>query len=119
MKLLTFIFASFSLLSFSLAAADASPEAGPDAAAFRRYCHMPGQGCAKLKRAADAAAEALAVAEPNPGPDAEPFRRYCHMPGQGCAKAKRSADALAEAVAKANAVASPDADADAGKLAFS
>ena len=105
------------LLAASFAGANAAPEAtaGPEALAFRRFCHMPGQRCSKLKRAADAAAEALAEAEPEPDAKAEPFRRFCHMPGQRCSKAKRSADALAEAVAKANAAASPEPEAEAGK----
>ena len=74
-----------------------SANADTNTEAFRRYCHMPGQGCAKVKRAAEAIAEALAEPEPAADPKAEPFRRYCHMPGQGCAKAKRMAQELTQA----------------------
>lgn len=118
MKFTTIIYAAVLATASVNASALADAEAGPDVLAFQRYCHLPGQGCSKLKRAADAAAEALAAAEPNAGPEAEPFLRYCHLPGQGCSKAKRSADALAEAIAKAYAVASPDAEADAGMFSF-
>lgn len=69
--------------------------------AFRRYCHLPGQGCSKVKRAAEAIADALAEPEPEAGPEAEPFRRYCHLPGQGCSKAKRAAEELTKAAEEA------------------
>lgn len=64
---------------------------------FRRYCHLPGQYCGKVKRAAAAIADALAEPEPAADPKAEPFRRFCHMAGQGCAKAKRGAQDLTQA----------------------
>lgn len=108
MKATTVIFAA--ALAATSVSATASPNAEADAAPGR-FCHLPGQGCWKLKRAADAAAEALAAPEPHAGPEAEPWRRFCHLPGQGCWKAKRSADALANAVAKAYAEADPEAEA--------
>lgn len=72
--------------AYAAAAPDPEAFAVPEAEPFRRYCHLPGQGCGKLKRAADAAAEALAIAEPHPGPHAEPFR-----------KLKRAAEDLSKA----------------------
>lgn len=60
--------------------------------AMERFCHLPGMGCSKVKRAAEAIADALAVPEPEADAEAEPFRRYCHLPGQGCSKAKRAAE---------------------------
>ena len=69
--------------------------------AFRRFCHGPGQHCSKVKRAAEAIADALAEPEPEADPKAEPFRRFCHMPGQRCSKAKRAADDLHQAAEEA------------------
>lgn len=91
-----------------LAIASVQAVATPEAEAIRHFCHRPGQGCSKLKRAADAAAEALAMAAPDAEADASPIRHFCHRPGQGCSKAKRSAEALAEAIAEAYAVAGPE-----------
>ena len=71
------------------------------AEAIIHFCHRPGQSCSKVKRAADAIADALAVAEPAPEADAEPIRHFCHRPGQGCSKAKRAADQLSKAAADA------------------
>lgn len=78
----------------------------PDAHAILEYCTTPGQPCDKMKRAADAAANA--VAEPFPVPDAS-HHIWCWRPGQPCNKAKRDALALAEAVADAHASANPEA----------
>ena len=52
-------------------------------------CWRPGQPCGKVKRAAEAIAEAIAE------PAAEPI---CWKPGQPCGKAKRDAEAAAEAI---------------------
>ncbi len=72
---------------------------------IRRFCHRPGQGCSKVKRAANAIADALAEPEAEAGPnaDARAIQRFCHRPGQGCSKAKRASDALAKAAADAAA----------------
>ena len=72
-------------------------------------CRGSGQVCgikAKLKRAASAAAEALA----EPIVFAEPPHRFCYIPGGECSNAKREALALAEAAAEAYALAEPDAN---------
>lgn len=69
--------------------------------AIIHFCHRPGQGCSKVKRAAEAIAEALAQPEPEAEADAEPIRHFCHRPGQGCSKAKRAADELAKAAEEA------------------
>lgn len=66
-----------------------------------RWCHRPGQGCSKVKRAAEAISEALAVPEPDVEAENELEARWCYRPGQGCSKAKRAADALAKAAADA------------------
>lgn len=107
MKVLSIVFvALFAAVSVQAAA---NAEAGPDAAAearIRHFCHRPGQSCGKVKRAAEAAAEALAM--PEAGPEADPrIHRFCHRPGQSCGKAKRAAEALADAVADAYAAADP------------
>lgn len=64
------------------------------------FCFSPGQPCSKVKRVADAAAEALALAEPVPVAARDV---WCYSPGQACAKARRDALALVEAVAEAQA----------------
>ncbi|KFY11495.1 hypothetical protein V492_04429 [Pseudogymnoascus sp. VKM F-4246] len=80
-------------------------------------CWLPGQPCGKVKRAAEAFAEAIAEpicwlpgqpcgkAKREANPEAEAI---CWLPGQPCGKAKRAAEALASAVADAN----PDATFD-------
>jgi hypothetical protein len=68
-------------------------DAGPEA----QFCRQPGQPCWKVKRAAEAAAEALAA------PEAEARNPFCNRPGQPCWKAKRAVDELAEAATAANA----------------
>lgn len=85
-----------------------TPQTPPDAEAINEFCSSPGQPCSNLKRAADAAAEALA--EPLPDPEAA-NHIWCWRPGQPCSKAKRDALALAEAVAEAHASANPDPEA--------
>ena len=77
------------------AAAVAEPE--PDAELVRRWCWRPGQSCGKLKRAADAAATALADGEFE-------YTEDNHL-------AKRAAEALASAVADAYAAAGPEPEA--------
>ena len=72
-------------------------------------CRGGGQVCgikAKLKRAAEAAAEALS----GPIAFAEPPHRFCYVPGGECSNAKREALALAEAAAEAYALAEPEAN---------
>lgn len=113
MKVLSIVYTA--LLAVASAEAVANP--APDAEAMQRFCHRPGQGCSKLKRAADAAAEALAFAAPVADADAD-IQHFCHRPGQGCSKAKRAAEALAYAIADANAVANAAPEADPGKLIF-
>lgn len=97
------------VLSALVAVASAEAAAAPIAApAHQVWCYRPGEPCSKLKRAADAAAEALAG--PLPGPNADPSRHvWCYRPGEPCSKAKRDALALAEAVAEAYASANPEA----------
>ena len=72
-------------------------------------CRGSGQACgikAKLKRAADAAGDALA----EPISFAEPPHRFCYTPGGECSNAKREALALAEAAAEAYTIAEPNAN---------
>ena len=72
-------------------------------------CRGGGQVCgikAKLKRAASAAASALA----DPIVFAEHPHRFCYKPNGECSNAKREALALAEAAAEAYAIAEPDAN---------
>lgn len=96
------------VFSFLVAVASAEAAAAPIAAPARHvWCYRPGEPCSKLKRAADAAAEALEG--PFPGPDAEAADILCYRPGEPCSLAKRNALALAEAVAEAHASANPEA----------
>lgn len=111
MKVLSIVYTA--LLAVASVEAVASPS--PDAEAIQRFCHRPGQGCSKLKRAADAAADALAFAAPIADADAG-IQRFCHRPGQGCSKAKRAAEALADAIADAHAVADAAPEAEPGEL---
>lgn len=107
MKFATIVYVATVLASSAYAGPS---EPTPNAQAVNDYCNQPGGQCTKLKRAADAAAAALAM------PDAEPWQRFCHLPGQGCWKAKRSIDALAEAVKSAYVSADFDPAAAAGKF---
>ena len=100
MKITSIIYSAL----LAVAAAEAAP--APNAAAeANRFCQRRGEVCSKLKRAADAAAEALAL--PEPSADALPAHHFCYRPGEVCSKAKRDALALAEAVAEAHASANP------------
>lgn len=51
----------------AIAEALAAPEAeaGPDAEPWQRFCHLPGQGCWKAKRAAEDLAKVAAEAVGN------------------------------------------------------
>ena len=68
---------------------------------YHGYCLEAGEVCTKLKRAAEAAAEAIA------GPQS--CHGFCYEAGEVCSKAKRDALALAEATAEAYAAADPEA----------
>ena len=95
----------------AVASVDAAASAAPNAEAIHHFCYRPGQPCSKMKRAAEAVAEAIAA--PHPDAEAEAARnRWCYRPGQPCSKAKRDALAYAEAVAEAYA--SADAEPEAG-----
>ena len=96
------------LLAVASGEALAAPNAAPDADAINHFCYRPGEPCTKLKRAADAVADALAA--PAPAADAR-VHHFCYRPGEACSKAKRDALALAEAVADAHAMALPAPDA--------
>ena len=97
-------------LFYATLLAAASVQASPIADA-EAWCNRPGQSCGKLKRAADAAAEALAFAEPEPVAEADAAAEaWCSRPGQSCGKAKRAADALADADAVADAYAAANAE---------
>ena len=102
MKITSILFSG--LVAVASAEAAAAPIAAP---ARHQWCYRPGEPCSKLKRAANAAAEA--IAGPLPGPDADPWHVWCYRPGEPCSKAKRDALALAEAVAEAHASANPEA----------
>lgn len=80
-------------------AAIANP--APEAQSYHGFCLRPAELCSKLKRAAEAAAEAI------DGPPS--YHGFCYRPGELCTKAKRDALALAEATAEAFAAAAPEA----------
>lgn len=92
-----------------MAAATVQAAAVPEAGYLNTdvWCTHPGQGCAKVKRAADIStevkrsAEALAEAMAHP----EAMSAWCTHAGMGCAKFKRSADAAAEVKRSADALA--------------
>src|SRR5690348_2961434 len=66
------------------------------------HCWRPGQPCGKVKRAAEAFAEAIAEPSQNNKREANAeAEAHCWRPGQPCGKAKRAALALAHAVADA------------------
>ena len=80
--------------------AAATPIADASPSALLEFCNRSAQPCSKLKRAA----EAIAEADPKLG-----FHRHpCYRNGQPCIKAKRDALALAAAVADAMAEAEPE-----------
>jgi len=70
-------------------------------------CFATGAPCHTLKRAAEAAANAMAEADPG---FKDPSHHQCYGIGGMCFKAKREALAQAEAVAEAAAFASPRDD---------
>lgn len=74
------------------------------------FCYRPGETCSKMKRAAEAAAEAMALPEALPTDPVDEVlqsfkqdtseqrhHHFCYRPGEVCSKARRSALALAEA----------------------
>ncbi|MCJ1412892.1 putative serine/threonine protein phosphatase [Ptychographa xylographoides] len=101
MKVTSVLYAA--LLAFATVDAAAAPAAAPDAEAVHRWCYRVGEPCNKLKRAADAIAEAVA----EPVPEAAPVHRWCYRVGEPCNKAKRDALSMAEALAEAHAAAMP------------
>lgn len=93
MKITFIVYAA--LLAVASAQETAAPQSNED------ITNHPGHPLEKMKRAAEAAAEAMA--EP------EAYRKhFCYRRGEACAKAKRDALALAEAVAEAHAIANPE-----------
>ncbi|KAF9886181.1 hypothetical protein FE257_011904 [Aspergillus nanangensis] len=109
----TILSSFFKMKIIAIAFATLAAASTAEAAHMQKWCWLPGQGCYKLKRAADVSgdvrrsAEALAEAMPDTSPEGLP--QWCWLPGQGCQKVKRaaeavdhvkrSADALAEAMA--------------------
>ncbi|KAK7542317.1 uncharacterized protein J3D65DRAFT_664713 [Phyllosticta citribraziliensis] len=102
-----------SVIAGAITIVGAYAAATPDAQAF---CLQPGQPCDKVKRAADAAAFALAAPNAEADPKKGPTKgwvgriwRFCQKPGQPCRMAKRHADAIADAVSDAYAAAGAEA----------
>ena len=107
MKITNLIFTTFFAAASVECTAVADP--GPKPPAWHGYCYRPGESCSKLKRAADAAAEAiadgqscdeltvkrdalaLAEATAEAFAAADPEAHPCHAPGEPCSKAKREA----------------------------
>ena len=96
MKVISIIFTTL----FAIASIECAAVADQDyeAPSWHGYCYKPGGTCSKLKRAAEAAAEATA--------DGQSCDGSC---GETCLKVKRDALALAEATAEAFAAADPEA----------
>lgn len=74
-----------------------------EAANHNDICNQPSGPCSKLKRAAAAAASAMAISEalPTAANDtaaALAHQHFCHQPNQTCSTARRAALALAEAI---------------------
>ena len=91
------------------AVADASASADPR---IHFWCYRRGEPCYKVKRAAEAVAEAFEKRDALPFPDAHPaaaadpearIRFWCYRRGEPCYKAKRDAVAIADAVDEAHA----------------
>ena len=99
MKFTSIISTTFLAFAFIEGAAIANP--APEAPSRYGVCYQAGESCSKLKRAAEAAAEAIA--------DPQSCHGYCYQAGESCSKAKRDALALAEATAEAFAAADPEA----------
>ena len=72
--------------------------ADPGAEPGYRWCYRRGQPCAKVKRAAEAFADAMAEPTPEADAEAEPGYRWCYRRGQPCAKAKRGLEILEAAI---------------------
>lgn len=100
MKVTSIVFAA--LLAVASAEAAAAPQSAEE------ICNLPGQPCNKMKRAAEAIAEAIAEPEADARRKYNPHFRFCHRRGEACAKAKRDALELAEAVADADASANQE-----------
>ena len=99
MKSTSIIFTTLLAIASVKGAATADP--APEAQTYRALCHQPGEPCSMLKRAAEAAAEAIAGPQSCDG--------ECYRAGEVCSKVKRDALALAEATAEAYAAADPEA----------
>ena len=107
MKVSSLLFGA--LLAVASVEAAAIPVADASPSSLLDFCNRSAQPCSKLKRAAEALAEA--------DPEADPARFHhhpCYRNGQPCIKAKRDALALAAAVADAmaEAEAEPEAESD-------
>lgn len=89
------------LLAFASVEGAAIADPASEAMSSRGYCYQSGEPCSMLRRAAEAAAEAIA--------DPQSCHGYCYRAGEPCSKAKRDALALAEATAEAFAAADPEA----------
>lgn len=63
-------------------------------------CHQAGETCTKVKRAAEAIANAIAEPVPAPQPGAEAAHRICFGSGELCIKHKRALDSLSGIVNK-------------------
>lgn len=97
MKFIGLVYTVLLAVAFVEDATVANPT--PEAETWYGYCYRSGGPCSKLKRAAEAAAEAIA--------DAGSCHGFCYGNGEPCSKAKRDALALAEATAEAFAAADP------------
>lgn len=85
----------------AVASVEGAAFAIPDPEANNRHagCKRGSESCSSLKRAAEAAAEAIP----------QTCHGACYRAGEVCSKARRDALALAEATAEAFAAADPDA----------
>lgn len=59
-----------------------------------RILQQPGRPCAKVKRVANAIAEAIAEPEPEAEADADAKHVWCWLPSEACIKAKRQLEQL-------------------------
>ena len=63
----------------------------------KHFCYRRGEACYKVKRAADAIAEAIA----EPEADARSYNKhFCYRRGETCAKNKRALEDLSSVVEK-------------------
>lgn len=98
MKIERIIFTTLLAIASIECGAVADPDPHYNIPSWHGYCYKPGETCSKLKRAAEAAAEATA--------DGQICDESCD---ETCVKVKRDALALAEATAEAFAAADPEA----------